>query len=145
MNSRDGATRSSACRSPSLLPPRNGAIGVVHAESPHYSWPRALRLLESGHDSAIDNTLLGLDEPVETIRQHRSEAVQGLRALVVGHEPVDEIERTANRWNVDTGAGIASLNRLTLIAINAEQFTSWTFDIDEQSVPSTARPHAPAS
>ena len=111
----------------------HGAIGVVHAESPHHLWSEALRLLESGHDLDIDNTLLGLDEPVETIRRHRSEPVQGLHALVVGHEPVIDIERTANRWNVDTGAGIARFNRLSLLSVNESKFRSWTFPVDEES------------
>lgn len=50
---------------------------------------------------------------------------------VHGHEPVKEIERTANRLNIDTGAGIPRLNRLTLLEVNQAEIRSHTFDVDE--------------
>ena len=48
-----------------------------------------------------------------------------------GHEPVEHIECTANRWNIDTGAGIPRLNRLSLVEVNAPQVRTWTFPVDE--------------
>ena len=57
--------------------------------------------------------------------------VEGLRALVHGHEPVERIACTANRWNIDTGAGIVRLDRLSLVEMNATEFRAWTFDVDE--------------
>ena len=40
-----------------------------------------------------------------------------------------------NRWNVDTGAGIASMNRLTLARIDADPIELHTFDVEEGSAP----------
>ena len=107
----------------------HGAVGIVHADSPHRSWPKALRLLERGRE--LDVALLGLPFPEATRRRHRARPVEGVRALVHGHQPVEEVECTANRWNVDTGAGIRRLNRLTLIAVTPPELRSWTFDVDE--------------
>ena len=53
--------------------------------------------------------------------------MEGLRALVHGHEPVRDVECTANRWNIDTGAGIPRLNCLTVLEVNR----AGTFDVDE--------------
>ena len=110
----------------------HGAVGIVHAESPHRSWPEATRLLERGRE--LDVALLGLPLPERRIRSYRSRPVEGLRALVHGHEPVEEVEeveRSANRWNLDTGAGIRRLNRLSLLEASAPELRSWTFDVDE--------------
>ena len=107
----------------------HGAVGIVHAESPHRSWPEATRLLERGRE--LDVALLGLPLPERRIRSYRSRPVEGLRALAHGHEPVEEVERSANRWNLDTGAGIRRLNRLSLLEANAPELRSWTFDVDE--------------
>ena len=107
----------------------HGPVGIVHAESPHRSWTRATELLEC--DREVDVALLGLLVPAERLRRYRNKPVDGLRALVHGHEPVKEIERTANRWNIDTGAGIPRLNRLTLLEVNQAEIRSRTFDVDE--------------
>ena len=78
-------------------------------------------------------TLLGLSGSRETVCQYRSRPVEGLRALVHGHEPVRDVECTANRWNIDTGAGIPSLNRLTVLEVNGAEFRCRTLDVDKIS------------
>ena len=88
-------------------------------------------LLKTGSPSIVDDALLSLEASPETIRRHRRRPVEGLRALVHGHEPVEQVECVANRWNVDTGAGIARLNRLSLVAVNAPELRTWTFEVDE--------------
>ena len=72
-------------------------------------------MLESGWPSAIEDLLLGLPVTKARLARVRSKSVQGLRALVHGHEPVEEVERTANRWDIDTGAGIRRFNRVSLL------------------------------
>ena len=47
-----------------------------------------------------------------------------------GHRPVVEVERTGNRWNIDTGAGISQLNRLSILEFGRE-VRSWTVDVTE--------------
>ena len=57
--------------------------------------------------------------------------MEGVRALVHGYEPVSEVERIANRWNIDTGAGIVELNRLTVHDANSGEIRCRAFDVDE--------------
>ena len=108
-----------------------GPIGVVHAEAPKRVWTRALELLESGSPSAVDDVLLGLPVTTEQRAQIRSKPVEDLRALVHGHFPVSAVEASANRWNIDTGAGITAFNRLSLLEVNHSEFRSWTVDVRE--------------
>ena len=65
-------------------------------------------------------------------------AVKGLCALVPGHWPVEEVVPTVNRWNTDTGAGSARLDRLIFLEVNSQVLRSWTFDVDEFRVPGSA-------
>ena len=109
----------------------HGPVGVVHAEAPHRSWSESLRLIETGAASVVDDALLGFDLPAEAVRQRRSHPVEGIRALVHGHVPVREVECTGNRWDIDTGAGIARFNRLSLLELNSPLFRSWTFAVHE--------------
>ena len=107
----------------------DGDVGVVHAESPHHCWTKALELLESGH--GFDIALLGFPQNESMRRRDHAGPVEGVRALVHGHRPVVEVERIANRWNIDTGAGIPQLNRLSILELNAPELRTWTFDVDE--------------
>ena len=109
----------------------HGPGGVVHAEPPDLDWTRATALLEAGADSDIDNALLGFEESTPNLDQTRKQPVEGLRALISGHFVVKAVQITANRWNLDTGAGFANRNRLSLLAINARELTPDTFDVDE--------------
>ena len=65
--------------------------------------------------------------------RHRSQRVIGLRALVHGHFLVDEVQRLANRWNVDTGATFPGRDRLTFLHVNARCMRAHTLDVDEAS------------
>ena len=109
----------------------HGAVGIVHAEVPHRSWTESLCLLGTASPSAVDDALLGLDASADAIRRHRCRPVEGLRALMHGHEPVERITCTANRWNIDTGAGITRLDRLSFVEVNAPMVCAWTFVVDE--------------
>ena len=98
----------------------SGRVGIVHAESPHHSWRRATELLDAGRE--LDVALLGWPGAPETVRRYRSRPVEGLRALVHGREPVAAVEQTANRWDIDTGAGFAN-GQLTLARIDSDPIT----------------------
>ena len=107
----------------------HGPVGVVHAETPDPAWARAIALLEQHSDSDIDNALLGFDESASAARQRRCQPVDGLRALVSGHFVVESVAMTANRWNIDTGAGFADRNHLSLLEVNAPELLSFTFPV----------------
>ena len=109
----------------------HGPVGVVHAEPPDPDWTRATALLEAGANNDIDNALLGFEESTPNLDQTRKQPVEGLRALISGHFVVETVQITANRGNLDTGAGFANRNRLSLLAINARELTPDTFDVDE--------------
>ena len=115
------------------IEPAYGAVGLVHADVPHPDWAVPTAMLDAGTPDHVDIALLGLDAPEDEVRRHRSRLVAGLRALVHGHFVVDEVERIANRWNIDTGATFAGRDWLTLLQINAPRLRSWTFDVAEES------------
>ena len=51
-------------------------------------------------------------------------------ALVHGHQPVEEVESTGNRWNVDTGAGIEAIcqRAFAVLGIDSAETASRVFD-----------------
>ena len=110
-----------------------GAVGLVHADVPHADRAVATAMLKAGAPGHVDIALLGVDAPEDEVRGHRSQPVAGLRALVHGHFVVDEVERLANRWNIDTGATFAGRDRLMLLHINARRIRPWTFEVDASS------------
>ena len=110
-----------------------GPVGVIHAEAPDPDWRRTVALLEAGSESDIDNALLGFEQYTPAIRRMKSRPVHGLRALVSGHFVVEQVEVTANRWNLDTGAGFEDRNRLSLLAVNARKLQALTFDVEENA------------
>ena len=109
----------------------HGPIGVVHAEAPDPDWDRAVELLEAGVDQAYGIALLG-HETKEDGDAARARPVKGLRAIVHGHWPVEEVAPILNRWNIDTGAGFGRRQRLSLLLVNAPELRVWTFDVDER-------------
>ena len=108
-----------------------GPVGLVHADVPHPDWTVATAMLETGAPHHVDIALLGIDADELEVHRHRSQAVAGLRALVHGHFVVDEVQRRANRWNVDTGASFPGRDRLTLLHVNGRRLRARTFDVDE--------------
>ena len=109
----------------------HGRVGVVHADAPDPDWDRAVALLETGDPLHVDNALLGFEEYTPAIRRMKARPVEGLRALMSGHFAVEEVTVTANRWNLDTGAGVADRNRLSLLRIKARKLQPLTFDVRE--------------
>ena len=110
-----------------------GDVGIVHADVPHLVWSESIAMLERGDPCAVDVALLGLPGSAETIREHNSQPVGGLRALVHGHAARNGVRRSANRWNIDTGAGIQRLNRLTILHVNGRQIRASRFPVAEAS------------
>ena len=106
----------------------HGSVGVIHADAPHPVWARAIALLERGASRHIDNALLGFQGSAAQLARRRSRPVQGLHALVTGHFVVPAVERTANRWNVDTGAGYGG--PLSLLRIDPEGIRTFSFSTD---------------
>lgn len=106
---------------------RHGPVGIVHPESPHESWVRATDLPEHGRE--LDVALFGRAGAGLGAREYRRRRVEGVRAVVHGHEPVSEPEYTSNRLILDTGAGITYLDLLTLARIDVERLETMTYDV----------------
>ena len=108
-----------------------GPIGLVHAEAPYTNWNRAVELLENGVSKAYGIALLG-HEAKRDADAARARPVQGLRALVHGHWPVEVVAPILNRWNIDTGAGIRRRQRLSPLQVSGPEMQAWTFEVDER-------------
>ena len=108
-----------------------GDVGIVHADVPHLVWSESVAMLERGDPSAVDVALLGLPGGSEKTGEGRP--VGGLRALVHGHAARKGVCRRANRWNIDTGAGVQRLNRLTILHVNGRQIRASRFPVAESS------------
>ena len=116
----------------------HGPVGIVHAAPARHTWKHTLRALESGDAQATEIAMLGPD-PADP----EPETIPDLRLLIHGHWPNPDPRRRGNRWNVDTGAGIVSMNRLTLARIDVDPIELHTFDVEEGSAP--GEPDGPVS
>ena len=116
----------------------HGPVGVVHAAPARHTWKHTLRALKSGNAQATEIAMLGPD-PADP----GPETIPDLRLLIHGHWPHPDPRRRGNRWNVDTGAGIVSMNRLTLARIDVDPIELHTFDVEEGSAP--GEPDGPVS
>ena len=108
-----------------------GPVGVVHAESPDPTWETALARLEARDVDAIGVAMLGFEAVRDEPERLREQPVQGLQAVVHGHEVVESVRTVANWWYIDTGAGFSRANRLSVIEISAVPLRWWTFDVHE--------------
>ncbi|NYT61431.1 metallophosphoesterase [Alcaligenaceae bacterium] len=101
----------------------NGLVGIVHADCPLADWGEFRALLESLGDSVQQQDR----EPCMWSR-HRITAmdrteVAGIRAVVVGHTPLEQPVILGNVYHIDTGGwmetGRFSLLNLDLLNIKA--------------------------
>lgn len=80
-----------------------GKIGLVHAECPLESWDDMIFLLKAGKQGALH-----LEEKLCWSRRRfkdRDETpIQGIHALVVGHNVVEGVQLMGNTYYIETGA-----------------------------------------
>ena len=97
-----------------------GKIGLVHAECPLDSWDDVIFLLKQGKQDALH-----LEEKLCWSRRRfkdRDETpIQGVHALVVGHNVVEGVQLMGNTYYIETGAflqdkehGMTLLDLMTL-------------------------------
>lgn len=81
-----------------------GTVGIVHAECPFASWPEFTAMLEDeGLSNAKRDALLSLAQwSRERISQRFCGMVEGVRAVVVGHTPMQESVTLGNTIYIDT-------------------------------------------
>ena len=137
-----GARQTQTCREPAPTVVSRGRIELVTVNRELYQIAdigiRMLVARELFRTQGFPESYI-IDLHNDAIRHHhRAGPVEGVRALVHGHRPLVEVERTGNRWNIDTGAGIPQLNRLSILELGPE-LRSWTFDVDETRTCQTAQ------
>lgn len=79
-----------------------GPVGLVHAECPYESWPlllERLETLEGGRLRDLRNACMWSRKRYDTRDQSM---VEGVRAVVVGHTPLDKPEKLGNVIHIDT-------------------------------------------
>ena len=81
-----------------------GLVGVVHADCPFPSWDRLRHELEAPESQKrqrlVHNTCMWSRQRVENAD---TTPVEGVRALVVGHNPLQEPLVLGNVYHIDTG------------------------------------------
>lgn len=80
----------------------DGFVGIVHADSPFDTWYEALSHIDSNNRKEDMNKFLY--SRVGFNHRATAENVRDLKALVLGHSPLPEVENHANLWFMDTDA-----------------------------------------
>lgn len=86
------------------LETEQGLVAIVHAEVTHSSWDAFKEAIDGGSElvrqAVIDMTMWGRSR---ISNLHDFGEVAGVRAVVVGHTPVDSVTRINNVIHIDTG------------------------------------------
>lgn len=86
----------------------NGLVGIVHADCPLASWQDVQEMLASSNGEALRDAMLWSRSRFEN---ENRETVEGVRAVVVGHTPLERYSSLGNTIYIDTGAWIVRENR----------------------------------
>jgi serine/threonine protein phosphatase 1 len=86
----------------------NGLVGIVHADCPLRRWQDIHAALTGQNGEAFQEAMLWSRDRFE--RENRDN-VEGVRAVVVGHTPLERYSSLGNTIYIDTGAWIARENR----------------------------------
>ncbi len=101
-----------------------GVVALVHADCPFSSWAPLREILVEG-----GSMLTAVQEVCQwsrrRLQQERTDGVEGVRALIVGHTPLRQVAVLGNVYHIDT-AGWASgyFTVLDLHTLEAVPFTS---------------------
>lgn len=93
-----------------------GRVGIVHGDMRYIpNWDKAALIIDDFFDRKMVNSIIW--------DRHRweypgsSEEISGVKALIVGHTPHDDVQYDANVINLDTGAGYDD-GALTIMNLN---------------------------
>lgn len=91
-----------------------GLIGIVHADCPYRDWATFRRILAGGGKETEHATMMAQWSRDRADKMLDSE-VQGVRAVVVGHTPMQRMSILGNVIFIDTGAWLGSGRHFTVI------------------------------
>ena len=129
---------------------RRGRVGIVHASPTRRRWCDTVDALKArdadtawvamhGHARARRNREAARNEEVPFDGD-----IDGVRAVITGHNPMREVERTANVWHIDTGAGFDG-GALSIARIDCEPIEITTQPVEPHSGQGTAAEEASAA
>ena len=95
-----------------------GPVGIVHAGVVTRSWVETAKGIKYARPKAIGVALLGDDR--DGWDGKPGTEVEGVKALVTGHEPFHAPQTDGHWWRIDTGAGFWANGRMTLLRIDPE-------------------------
>lgn len=114
----------------------DGLVGIVHADCPTRSWDDFAGALKTGWVKSADgesrNSKRALSDVIDAAQWSRSRieykdkrGVEGVRAVVVGHTPLDSVTVLGNVHYIDTGACyewgcFTIMDASTLLPVEAE-------------------------
>jgi serine/threonine protein phosphatase 1 len=79
-----------------------GIVGIVHADCPTRNWPEfIMRLADPKFEPRVDMAIWSRDRHD---RPHESLPVENVRAVIVGHTPVERMQRIDNVLFIDSKA-----------------------------------------
>lgn len=99
------------------LATRHGPVGIVHAGIVNRDFDETRRRTGRGEQAVIGQVLVGGAH--DAWRGTRGAPVAGVALLVTGHEPLRRADSDGYWHRIDTGAGLAHLNRLTLLEVTS--------------------------
>lgn len=79
-----------------------GVVGLVHADCPRWHWGRFTAVL--AHDKSVRTQTMWLRRRIES---GDTSGVGGIRAVIAGHTPIDQVRVLGNVWHIDTGGWLA--------------------------------------
>jgi len=86
----------------------NGLVGIVHADCPFPRWQDIEAALSGPNAESFESVMLWSRDRFD---HERRDTVEGVRAVVVGHTPLERCSSLGNTIYIDTGGWIARENR----------------------------------
>lgn len=80
----------------------HGFVGIIHAFTPYDTWYETLSFIDSSFSRDKVNHFLY--SRTNFNNRHNTKEIRDLSALLVGHCPVEHVERHSNTWYLDTDA-----------------------------------------
>lgn len=108
----------------------SGLLGIVHAECPFDTWQQFTSALENGEISkSMRNAIIDAAQwSRERIASTNQSDIEGVRAVVVGHTPMQRFTSLGNVLYIDTGGWLARGHFTILDAATLRQATATRMD-----------------
>ncbi len=92
-----------------------GVIGIVHAGCPYKNWDLFAEGLKKGNSAERDHLIMMATWSRDRIQKMDNSIVEGVRAVVVGHTPMDRMTSLGNTIFIDTAGWHPRGNGFTII------------------------------